>query len=110
MFGKKTRRIAELEARVRELEYKLQTTTATTEELAKATKLVETLKALRTEDITRVRLLTAENADLKSKLEANRAINATLKSNNNVLTKKVEHTKKVNRERQRRFREAHKAE
>lgn len=53
--------------------------------------------------------------ELESKLVANKSINNVLKKTNQNLSKKnkslmseIEHTRNVNRERQRRFREAHK--
>lgn len=49
-----------------------------------------------------------ENKDLINKLNTNKVINKTLKKTNSELRNKVEHTKEVNRNRQKRFREAHK--
>ena len=109
MFGKKTKRIKELEARVAELENLSKDTLNLQQAYQKSQKTVEALKALRTEDIARIKALTEENESFKSKLLANRCINKALQKKNGELTDKVEHTKKVNRDRQRRFREAHKA-
>lgn len=109
MFGKKAKRIKELETRVAELERLSADTLTLQDNYQKTLKTVEALKALRAEDISHIKALSLENENLKSKLNANRVINKALQKKNGELTNAVEHTKKVNRDRQRRFREAHKA-
>lgn len=47
-------------------------------------------------------------SELRNKLNKNRLISVSLKKENSVLKAQIEHTKQVNRDRQKRFREAHK--
>lgn len=109
MFGKKTKRIKELEKRVAELESLSKDALTLQADYQKAQKTIETLKGLRAEDVSRLKTLTVENESLTAKLNASRVINKALQKKNGELNSAVEHTKQVNRDRQRRFREAHKA-